>query len=54
LEQVVMPLIDVSLANVEQGGTDGSVAEIRAIAERWIADNRDLVDGWLDAARSAG
>ena len=54
LVQAVMPLIDVSIANVEQGGTDGSVAEIRAIAERWIADNRALVDGWLDAARSAG
>ncbi len=49
-----MPLIDVALANVEQDSTDGSVTEIRAIAERWIAGNRDLVDGWLDAARAAG
>ena len=54
LDQVVMPLIDVALANVEQDATDGSVTEIRAIAERWIAGNRGLVDGWLDAARSAG
>jgi glycine betaine/proline transport system substrate-binding protein len=52
--QVVMPLIDVALANVEQGGTDGSATEIRAIAERWIAGNRGLVDGWMDAARAAG
>lgn len=54
LDQVVMPLIDVAIANVEQDSTDGSVTEIRAIAERWIAGNRDLVDGWLNAARAAG
>ena len=54
LDQVVLPLIDVALANVEQDATDGSVAAIRAIAERWVDDNRALVDGWLDAARAAG
>lgn len=54
LEQVVMPLIDVALANVEQGGTDGSATAIRAIAERWVADNEELTAGWLDAARAAG
>ncbi len=54
LAQIVMPLIDVALANVEQDSTDRSVGEIRAIAERWVAGNRGLVDGWLDAARSAG
>ncbi len=54
LDQVVMPLIDVALANVEQDATDGSVAAIRAIAERWVAENADLTSGWLDAARAAG
>ena len=49
-----MPLIDVALANVEQDATDGSVAAIRAIAERWVADNADLTNGWLEAARAAG
>jgi len=54
LDQVVLPLIDVALANVEQDATDGSVGAIRAIAERWVADNQALTDGWLAAARAAG
>lgn len=53
LEQVVMPLIDVAQANVEQGATDGSTEAIRAIAQRWVDANRDLVDPWLEAARDA-
>lgn len=53
-DQVVMPLIDVALANVEQDTTDGSSEAIGAIATRWIENNRDLVDGWLDSARAAG
>lgn len=53
-DAAVMPLIDVALANVEQDTTDGSSEAIGAIATRWIENNRDLVDGWLDAARAAG
>jgi len=52
-DQVVMPLIDVALANVEQESTDGSSEAIGAIAQRWIETNRATVDGWLDAARAA-
>ncbi len=54
LDQVVLPLIDIALANVEQDATDGSVEAIGGIAERWVEANRGLVDGWLDAARAAG
>lgn len=49
LEQVKLSVIDVSLANVEQD--EG--ADPAELATAWIADNRDLVDGWLDAARAA-
>lgn len=54
LDQVVMPLLDVALANVEQGDTDFSAGAIRAIAERWVSENEALTSGWLDAARAAG
>ncbi len=51
--QVTLPLIDVSLANVAQGDTDGSSAAIGALAAEWITNNRALVDEWLAAARAA-
>lgn len=51
LEQVTLSVIDVSLANVEQGnGADTSEA-IQGLAATWIENNRDLVDGWLAAAK---
>ena len=49
LEQFQMNVIDVSLMNVEMG--DG--ADVEQLAADWIAENRDLVDMWLDAARAA-
>lgn len=49
LEQFQMDVLDVSLMNVEM--SDG--ADVQALAEQWIADNRDLVDGWLETARAA-
>ncbi len=51
-DQVVLPLIDISLANAEQDASDGSVEAIASIAERWVEANRGLVDGWLEAARA--
>lgn len=48
-EQVKLSVIEVSLANVEQD--EG--ADPAQLATTWIADNRALVDGWLDAARAA-
>ena len=48
--QIKLSVMDVSLANVEQAAG----ADPRDLAAGWIADNRDKVDGWLDAARAAG
>ena len=48
-EIVKLSVIEVGLANVEQD--DG--AEPADLATDWIANNRDTVDAWLDAARSA-
>ena len=54
LDQVVLPLIDIALANVEQDAAGEATDEVvEGIASRWIADNRDLVDEWLAAARAA-
>ena len=49
LEAVKLSVIEVSLANVEQG--EG--ADPGDLATDWIANNRDTVDAWLDAARAA-
>ncbi|WP_420609200.1 glycine betaine ABC transporter substrate-binding protein [Candidatus Poriferisodalis sp.] len=49
LEVVKLSVIEVSLANVEQG--EG--ADPGDLAAAWIADNRGTVDAWLDAARAA-
>ena len=55
LDQVVLPLIDIALANVEQDAAGEATDEVvEGIASRWIEANRDLVDGWLDAAKAAG
>jgi glycine betaine/proline transport system substrate-binding protein len=50
---VVLPIIDVSLANVEQSAGADTNEAIRGLADTWIADNRATVDPWLDAARAA-
>ena len=49
-EAVKLPVVDVSEANV--GVNEGRSP--RDLAVRWVADNRSLVDQWLDAARAAG
>ncbi len=49
-KQIVLSVMDVSVANVAQSAG----ADPRDLADEWIADNRDKVDPWLDAARSAG
>ncbi len=52
--QVVLPVIDVSLANVAQDAGQNTSADIQGLAATWISDNRSLVDTWLDAALAAG
>ena len=49
LEAVKLSVIEVSLANVEQG--EGAAPG--DLATDWIANNRATVDAWLDAARAA-
>ena len=50
LELFQMDVVEVSLLNVEMDGG----ADVEALAEQWIADNRETVDGWLEEARAAG
>ena len=50
MKQIKFSVMEISLANVAQG--EG--ADPKDLATDWIADNRDTVDGWLDAARAAG
>lgn len=54
LELVKLPIIEVSLANVEQDGGRDTNDDIMALANEWIERNRDLVDGWLQEAAAAG
>ncbi len=49
-EQIVLSVMDVSIANVDQAAG----ADPKDLAADWIASNRDKVDPWLEAARSAG
>jgi glycine betaine/proline transport system substrate-binding protein len=50
LDAVEIPIADVYAQNAEMNaGND----DIEAQASAWIAENRDLVDGWLQAARAA-
>jgi glycine betaine/proline transport system substrate-binding protein len=49
LAAVKLSVIEVSLANVEQG--EGAAPG--DLATDWIANNRATVDAWLDAARAA-
>ncbi len=53
LAQVQLPIIDVSLANVEQDSGRNTNEDIQELAAEWIANNRALVDEWLAAAKAA-
>jgi glycine betaine/proline transport system substrate-binding protein len=49
LSNFTMDVLDVSLMDVEiEGGAD-----VEVLAGDWIEENRAIVDGWLDEARSA-
>ncbi|MEM7095915.1 MAG: glycine betaine ABC transporter substrate-binding protein [Actinomycetota bacterium] len=48
------PLIDLAIAGVDLANSDGAQRDVEAIAAGWVAENRLLVDGWLDTARAAG
>ena len=53
LEVIELPLVDVSTQNLWMDEGENTQADITRHAEEWIADNRDLVDQWLEAARAA-
>jgi len=53
-DQYKPPLIDLAIAGVDLDATEGGQADVEAIAAEWIANNRDLVDGWLAIATAAG
>ena len=50
LEEASIPLDAIFAQNAAMNEGDD---DIEAQAADWIAENRDLVDGWLDAARAA-
>ncbi len=52
-ELVTIPEADVSQYILEHGGGSQTESQVKAAADRWIAANRDQVDGWLEAARIA-
>lgn len=52
-EAVSLPLLDVSAMTVRVAEGENSDDEVRAMAQEWIAEHRDVVDGWLDEARDA-
>ena len=52
LEEVEIPLADIEEQNLRMSlEEDYSNAQIQQDAADWIADHRDLVDGWLETAR---
>ena len=50
LEQVVIPLEDISAQNALMVADEGDPADIRRHAEEWIAANRAVVDRWIRTA----
>ena len=50
LEQVVIPLADISAQNVRMVTTGGDPADIRRHAEEWVAANQATVERWIAAA----
>jgi len=53
LEVAEIPLEDIFAQNARMQKGEDSQADIERHADEWIANNRDLVDGWLDEARKA-
>ncbi len=52
-ELVEIPLEDIANQNVLLAAGQNSDEDIRRHAREWIEANRDIVDPWLEAARSA-
>ena len=50
---VGIPLSDVAVQNLKMLLGEDSEADVKRHAAEWIADNRTVVDSWLDAARES-
>ena len=44
-------IIELSILQVDQTNGDGSEAHVQQLATGWMADNADLVAGWIETAR---
>ncbi|HUH78096.1 MAG TPA: glycine betaine/L-proline ABC transporter substrate-binding protein ProX [Devosia sp.] len=53
LEVAAIPLPAIYAQNAAMNNGAGSSDDIRQQAAEWIANNRDMVDGWLEQARAA-
>jgi glycine betaine/proline transport system substrate-binding protein len=53
LENLSLPVVDVSLATVDAEAQGGTEDAFRSLAADWVAENRDRVDPALEAARAA-
>lgn len=51
--QVKLSVIDVANQNVKYSNGENTEDDVKRQATEWVDANRDLVDGWLDAARAA-
>jgi glycine betaine/proline transport system substrate-binding protein len=54
LENLSLPVVDISLANFQADQAGGSEADYIELATTWIADNRQIVDPAIEAALAAG
>lgn len=52
-EQIKPSVIDISVAQVDLANSDGTQSDVVDIATAWIADNRDVIDGWIATALAA-
>ncbi|MEM8545139.1 MAG: glycine betaine/L-proline ABC transporter substrate-binding protein ProX [Cyanobacteria bacterium P01_H01_bin.119] len=53
LEQIEIPLADITAQNADMLAGKDSEADIRSQAQTWIAEHRQRVDQWLATARAA-
>ncbi len=51
--QVKLSVLDVANQNVKYTNGEDTEDDVQRHAAEWIAENRELVDTWLDAARAA-
>lgn len=53
LEEASIPVADIFAQNALMNDGEGDQSDVDRHAAEWIENNRDLVDGWLEAAREA-